>query len=269
MIPHPNFGDLNRYADRELAEPRRTRMAKHLAKCSVCRSTVIAIRGITTEAPRILAPKPPADALDKILMRQASGETVILPVADPPRRRIPFGLLRSAAAAVAVALASVVAVVTVQELGAEFSELNLSRVSPHLDNTLHVEYQSTSMFADEDRLVIRARYRVPGDALTTGRAGQVITAPLYRYDGRTFKGIVELPAEAVYTVFAVEDPAGEWVDSRGGALWQRVNGETHGTPSYQGLVQQQQDLLGSSWRALPRREQVQRIADEHASAAVP
>ena len=239
MIPHPNFGDLNRYADRELSDRGRTRVASHLAKCSVCRGTVLALRGITTEAPLILAPKAPADALDKILVRQASGETVILPVADPPRRRVALGLLRSGAAAVAVALASGVAVFTVQELGAELSELNLTTIAASLGNTLAVEYKSTSLFADEDRLFIRGRYRIPGDEFASGPRGQVITAPLYRYDGNRFEGTVELPDSAVYTVFAIENAAGDAIDSRGGALWKVIKEDENGKPLYAGLVQKQ------------------------------
>ena len=242
MIPHPNFGDLNRYADRELSERSRTRVANHLAKCPVCRGTVLALRGLTTEAPQILAPKAPADALAKILVRQASGETVILPVADPPRRRITFGL-RSAAAAVAITTASIVAVFTVPELGAEFSELHLTPIAASLGNTLDVEYNSTSLFADEDRLFIRGRYRIPGDEFASGPRGEVITAPLYRYDRTRFEGTVELPDSAVYMVFAIENAAGDAIDSRGGALWEVIKKDEKGKPLYAGLVQKQYEWL--------------------------
>ena len=130
-----------------------------------------------------------------------------------------------------------------QELGAEFSELTLTQIAESLGNTLDVEFRSTSLFANDDRLFIRGRYRMPGDEFGSGPRGDVITAPLYRYDHSRFKGTVELPDSAVYMVFAIENAAGDAIDSRGGALYDEIKKDENGQPLYSGLVQQQHEWL--------------------------
>ncbi|MCH7473916.1 MAG: zf-HC2 domain-containing protein, partial [Gemmatimonadetes bacterium] len=239
MMTHPSFAELNEYADRELSESRKARVSTHLAKCSACRRTIMSLRRIAKEAPGILNVGPPAGALERILDRHARGESVILPVADPPRRVFVPAAMWRAAAVLALLAVSVATVFMVGELGAEFSELNL-RVANSTSRTVEIEYRSTSMFADEDLLVVRARYRVPGDELSGAQNRKAISATLYRHDGRLFRGLLELPDSAVFAAFAVENMAGELVDSRGGELGEFLV-EKAGIPLYDALVQKQQE----------------------------
>ena len=241
MMMHPSFAELNEYADRELPESRRARVSTHLAKCSACRRTIMSLRGIAKEAPGILNVGPPAGALERILDRHAKGESVILPVADPPRRAFVPAAMWRAAAVLALLAVSAATVFMVGELGAEFSELNL-RVANSTSRTVEIEYRSTSMFADEDLLVVRARYRVPGDELSGAQNRKVVSATLYRHDGGLFRGILELPDSAVFATFAVEDVAGELVDSRGGELGEFLV-ENAGIPLFDALVQKQQEWM--------------------------
>jgi hypothetical protein len=100
MSRHFHESDLAALNDREPAA--RAPMLDHLADCPVCRQRVTFARGVQAAAAEATALDPPADALERILARRASGERVILPVVDaiqPPKRRWP---LRVAAAAIAL-----------------------------------------------------------------------------------------------------------------------------------------------------------------------
>jgi peroxiredoxin len=57
-----------------------------------------------------------------------------------------------------------------------------------------------------------------------------------------------LPDSVVYAVFAVEDSGGRRVDSNGRRFWELLAHED-GNPTFQALVQKQNDLIGRNWEA--------------------
>jgi peroxiredoxin len=144
--------------------------------------------------------------------------------------------------------AAVFSLTRVRELGAERSELRLTPAEPERGEVVTVEYRATAMFAGEARLVLRARYRSPTDPANNLAIPKVSVAELVRDDGRVFRGRIQLPANVVYAVFAVEDTSGRQVDSNGNALWELL---THSVnkPELPALIQKQNDLTGRNWHA--------------------
>ncbi|MCZ6917105.1 MAG: redoxin domain-containing protein [Gemmatimonadetes bacterium] len=247
MITHPSFTQLNDYADRELPEKARARVSGHLAKCCECRNTVMSIRNMTDEASRLSEITAPAGALGRILERYAAGERVILPVADPPARRVSAWGPRRAAVAAAVAIAAMASIFSVKEIGAERSEMELHLVNSVRGQTIEVDFRSTSRFVDEQFLTVRARYREAGDQGRSSDGRVVVVGGLLRNDDRSFRGIIQLPASAVYAVFAVEDASGENVDHNSGSLWEYLAIGSDGNPTHEALIQKQFDLTGRDW----------------------
>ena len=241
---HPRQSILNRFADGELSGRTRARAAGHLAKCATCRNTVAAIRGLGRDASALPSPTAPSDLKDRIVARLQAGEQVILPVADPLVRRY---RVRKVSAAVAGAAAVAVTVfLLAPPIASETSELRFFPDTPARGEDITVEYQRTSAFAGEERLVLRARYRTTNDRRSSRNLRQVVAGYLYADDHGLYRGVIQLPQDVVYAVFAVEDEEGRRVDSNGRALWELMVHD-NGVPAYEALVQKQYDLLGRNW----------------------
>ncbi len=245
---HPSFNRLSAYADRDLPTRQRARLARHLASCVRCREIVTSIRRMSEEAGHVLERNPPVDTLQRILARQAAGERAILPVADPLPQPSKRGPVLAVATFIAVAAGVVFGLSSVRELSAERSELRFTPAEPEHGEEVSVEYRATAMFADEDRLVLRARYRTPADRAYNQGLVQVRVAELVRGKGGVFRGGIRLPDAVVYAAFAVEDTSGSRVDHNGHKLWELL---THvgRKPELQALIQQQNDLTGRNWHA--------------------
>ncbi len=245
---HVSFSKLCDFAAGELAGKKRARVADHLAGCSVCRRKVVSIRDLDERLRSLPDEKPPVEILERVLARRAAGERVVLPLSDPfpalPKR---LGMI--AAALVALVGAGALMVRSLPDLGAErmSGELILTPEKPERGDLIAVEYRSTSMLAGEDRLVLRARYRMATDREYNPGARQIVVGQLDKVGRGKFEGTVQLPDSVVYAVFAVEDTLGARVDSNRRALWELLvfNGEE---PDYRALVQQQNDLSERNWQ---------------------
>src|SRR5690606_1492764 len=123
IFGHPTFVALSRYADGELDSRRRARVASHLVRCARCRETVDFIHALGEAARSLPAPEPPADAVERVLARRASGERVILPTADPVPLETGRGRIGPLVAATVAALIAAAVLVTVPRLDAERSRL--------------------------------------------------------------------------------------------------------------------------------------------------
>ncbi|MBI4546286.1 MAG: zf-HC2 domain-containing protein, partial [Gemmatimonadetes bacterium] len=245
MLRHPTFRQLNRYADGELGEPRRARVAGHLAGCARCRGTVSFVRELREAARTLPVPALPQDALDRIRARRAAGERVILPLADPQPAR-PTRIY-AIAATLALLLAGAVALLTVPELEAEKSELLFFPENARPGELVRVDYRSGALLRDQDRLLLRGRFRTAGDPAHNEALRQLPVSELAPVGGGLYRGSFRLPETAVYGVFAVEDPAGERLDSNGRRLWDLLIPARDGRPAFDALKQRSYDLIPRNW----------------------
>ena len=82
MMPtllHPSLDTLKRFADAELAEGRRARVAAHLADCGRCRERVAALRALRDQLRALPVPEPSDELLARIEASRTAGARVILP----------------------------------------------------------------------------------------------------------------------------------------------------------------------------------------------
>ena len=248
LLLHPSERTLKEFADAAIAPGRRRRTSSHLARCVACREKVTFIRLVKAEAQNLPSPRARDELLERIHARLQAGDEVILPVADPiaPRR-----LLRLVAAAAAIALL-VLAIRLVGraprlEAGATQGELRFAPAGPTPGQRVSVEYRSAANLSQEERLVLRARYRTPRDEAYNSGMRQVAAVELTR-EGDVFRGSITLPDSVVYAVFAVEDLEGHRVDDNGRKLWELLVSDTTGRPEFDALEQRENDLMGRNWQ---------------------
>jgi len=245
MMFHPFTSHLIDFAQGTLDTTRRRVVSQHLAKCSRCRRTITETRRWILKSQEG-APKPSAGLRSRILRAAARGTHVVLPTADPGSPAFPKRRVAWSAAATVLVIAGAVIVLPVEEAGAERSELMFSSLGLLPGNDVPVRYRSTGMFAEFDSLILRARYRIPADEPYDRDIEHVTAAVLHRRDRREFYGVLRAPAEAVYGIFAVEDPTGELIDTNRHVFWELLL-QDGGEPSYESLLQKQHDLMGRSW----------------------
>jgi hypothetical protein len=243
MPIHPTDRHLNRFADRDLSPGWQALVARHLEGCTRCRARVMAVRALSREAQTLEAPPLPPGLRQRVLAAAASGPAPIIPLADPtPRSRRWQRLAWMSAGAVAIAL-SLRLVLAPAVLRSEASTLAFLPERPAVGATLEVTYVATPRLAGEERLRLRARYRRVGDPQYGGEIPQVEAAILTRAGDDTFHGMLTLPPDVVYAVFAVEDEAGERVDGRGRLGFELLT-YADGQPSYDALVQHAYEAMG-------------------------
>ncbi len=251
MIWHPSRSRLNDLADQELNGRLRERTAAHVAKCRSCQRTLASIRELTQQAQSLPLKTPRPELLGQILARNQAGDRVELPTNNPLRHRSVARPMMVAATLVLLAGVGLLFVVSSSDLGAELTtgELHLTPQKPRTGDRITVEYRATSMLSGEERLVLRARYRRPGDRAYNDGMQQIVVGELSKKSRRKFAGTFILPDSVVYAVFAVEDSAIQRVDSNGRKLWELMTHDDTGKPEYRALVQKQNDLIGRNWEA--------------------
>lgn len=243
MRLHPSDRLLDRFADRALSRRQHARVSRHLEGCGRCRSTVLAIRNLGREARALETPPLPAQLRRRVLTAVAENAAIIVPIADPTPRVRPWQRLAWLGTGLAVLAVGAFLLLAPAELSSEASVLEFAPAHPAAGARIEVSYRATSSLAGSERLRLRARYRRPGDPQRGFGIPQVVATTLDREHGRTYRGALQLPADVVYAVFAVEDEAGRTVDSRGRLGWELLVFED-GQPSYAALLQRAYEAVG-------------------------
>ncbi len=245
ILGHPPFERLSRFADGELDNARRARVAAHLASCERCRDTIRFIHELGEAARNLPAPEPPADVVPRFLARRAAGVRVILPTSDPiplepeRRRTLPAAIAASIALFVAGAL-----LVSVPRLNADRGRLTFAPEKPRAGAHIEVAYVSGAQFRSESSLVLRGRYRYEN-----GKDEIREIARLARNDDGTFRGDFTLPDSVVYAVFAVEDSAARHVDSNTRRFWELLVHDEDGKPLFLALRERVNERFGRNWES--------------------
>jgi thiol-disulfide isomerase/thioredoxin len=241
MMMHPSFKRLRAFATGELSGRRRWAVARHLERCERCRAEIRWVRETVDQTSgRAVAP---AGALEPILARVRAGDRVLLPAGSRAVRPASFRTARGvrvAAAATVVALVGAGALLLMApEAWAEKSDLWLSPAAPTAGEEVQVSYRSTSRLAGEDRLILRARYRVDDDATAARTVTVGELTP--RRGGDRYEGTLRLPDDAVYAVLAVEDARARYVDDNG-EQWEILVHGADERPLYGALRRRIDDL---------------------------
>lgn len=244
FLRHPSWADLNRFADGELSPSRQRQVSEHLAGCSRCRREVAFVRQAGQLARSLETPPVPEEILDRVLERRAEGDRVLLPLESPgarpaPRRRI----LPAAAAALVLLVAGLFA--TTGLLEADHGGLRIEPERPTAGELLTVHYDGAFEFASDEFLTLKARYRTEN-----GRVWEQIAGILERGDDGVFTTSLALPDSVVYATFAVEDLAGDNLDSNNGRLWDIVVFGDGGRPTAAALWERFLDVQMNSLPAL-------------------
>lgn len=247
---HPSFRRLSRFADEDLGKFDQSRIAAHLQACNRCRDKVVFVRRLRDTAPGTMHPSPPANLFDGILRRRASGERKLLPLAPPPPTSN-SPVFATIAAAVVVAVGLTVLFFPTSSVRALSSDLRFSSGAPLPGQPIAVEYVPSSAFGSPDLLRLRGRYRTAEEGPirirdTLGRDFETLLKP---NDKGNYTGVVLLPEEAVYAVFAVEDTAATHVDSNGRRMWELLYRQQDGRPLFEGLQQKFRVLESRDWEA--------------------
>jgi hypothetical protein len=202
---------------------------------------VTATRKLSRDARELRIPPLPPGLRHRVLHALAVGESVIVPVADPPVPVWPWRRLGWAGIAILV-IGGGVRLVLGNRLYSEASVLELAPARPAAGDEITVTYHASGQLGSEAVLRLRAQYRRAGDRDEDGTP-RITTAPLGRRSDRTYEARVRLPAGVVYAAFAVEDEAGAVVDHRGSMGWELLV-HADGRPSYEALRQRVEAAVG-------------------------
>lgn len=242
---HPDLETLTRFLERA-RDGRRDRLSAHLQKCPRCRESLAFLKKLQEVEKRGPGIEPSEDLLARILADRSSGARVILPteeVAPVSRRKGHLAALATAAALVALALISRLPSASARDVG---GELVLDPAHPTRGATIHAVYRPGMMLQGRDRLVLRARYRSPGDPIHYETVPDVPTHTVSRLErkGDSYTATFELPDSVVYAAFAVEDQSADVVDNRYGRSWELLVSRPDGSPLLEALDQRMRDLMG-------------------------
>lgn len=247
---HPADLSLSLFISDDLAPRSRRRVAAHLGRCEKCFAYVAAMRSTAAIAAGLPAPARSENGISRIHASRETGERMLLPsVAGDlpgPTRQWAWQI-----AAAAVLLGAIAIFSSAPELSAVAveSELILAPATPRAGDTVRVAYRPTpSVFRDEDQLVLSARART---AIGTawGHLGRsvIVLDTLVRDRAGVFRGAFTLPVSVVFARLTVEDGAASTVDNRDDLPWEVVTHGPDGKPTFDALVQRENDYMGRSW----------------------
>ncbi|HEY7192792.1 MAG TPA: redoxin family protein [Gemmatimonadales bacterium] len=248
LARHPDAESLRQYAERTLDGDERLVTANHLQRCTECRETVKVLRELSDLEGEAHESPTRDDILDRVLAERAGGARTILPTAEPARLPVRLSRVAIAAGIGVVAITTVVSLFSIRNVsaGSRTGSLSFDPAAPQPGQVVRVTYEPNGALSVYDSLVLRARFRRPGDddyneGLTQSRVG------VMRRSGGEFKLDVRLPDSVVFAVFAVESPAGDVVDDNDQQLWEIVTTDDTGKPLYDALLQKRRDMMGRNW----------------------
>jgi hypothetical protein len=126
-----------------------------------------------------------------------------------------------------------VLIIRTPKAAAGHSQLDFAPRLPTPGATIDVRYTPNFELAGYDslRLRVRARTRRTPNPSKHGVIGALRTVTLYPAEDGTYRGRVHVAPDEVYLAAAVEDPAGEHVDTNLGRLWSLLVDGGSGTPA--------------------------------------
>ncbi|MEP6730456.1 MAG: redoxin domain-containing protein [bacterium] len=254
---HPNEDVLADYLVSALSAKERESVSNHLASCVSCQQTLRFLgdvgRTLATSAPSVSP-----DVLTRALAARDAGERRILPSPEralsatqtSSRRRL-SAWMAIAASIVVIVLAVVARPNDVSAVGAN-SEMHILPARPHQGDTVHVRYRpGAGLFAGDEQLVVRARFRMRGDAMygSSVPVNRVRQAALLRRSANgELTGSFVLPRDIDFVSMVVEDTAAHHVDENGGRLWEVLTYGADEKPTFSALEQRMNDMMGRSWQ---------------------
>lgn len=126
--------------------------------------------------------------------------------------------------------------------------LHLVPEKPRAGGSVHVQYRPIPELADEERLILRARFRTPEDPGYNETMGSRQAAELVPGADGVFTGRFELPPGVVFAAFAVEDPSASEIDAHGGEFPELLVHDGQGRPLLEALDQRLNDYMGRDAR---------------------
>lgn len=126
--------------------------------------------------------------------------------------------------------------------------LQLVPAKPLAGDSIQVRYAPVPELADEERLILRARFRTPDDPPYNDLMGSHRAAELVPSGGGEFTGRFELPPGVVFAAFAVENPAAGEIDAHGGQFLELLVHDRQGRPLFDALEQRLNDFMGRDAR---------------------
>ena len=270
---HPAFEALSACADLSELDAARSRVGRHVSRCSECRATVDEIRGLGDDVRATQVARAPeglwsrvADAAARAAEEQAKPRETPPPDAAPwedapslmPTRHWPIPARRSARIGLGLAIAAAAAIVAVlawpggQSLQASgLSRLTYSPTRPVPGGMLTVRYQPRAWLKGASRLVLVGKYSAPPGRNTITwwlrkQSGDSIATLLPARDG-SYGARFRLPRDFLAVQLAVSDSTGNDGDSDGWFLWGVIAGEPTGAPSLRALLAAQYDFAETHW----------------------
>jgi hypothetical protein len=245
FFQHPKADLLEGFASHVLTAAEQRTVAQHLESCVACRETVTALR----EVENVARDAEPGDRLlERIVASRSAGVRSILPTEDV-RVSAPGRTARLVGLATAAVLLAILLFRGSREASAgdRTGYLRLDPARPLPGATVQATYTPSAVLQGFDSLVLRARFRRPGDDDYNRGPMQQRAAVLHRRTGGLFAGEFRLPDSVVFAVFAVESPSGDRVDDNDERLWELLTADPTRRPLLEALVQKQRDLMGRNW----------------------
>ena len=259
---HPAFESLSAFADAPATPAARSHVARHVARCAVCRAVVADIRAMGEAVRTSAVESVPGGIWSRIERAVAQGaqdgakpRETPAPDAAPweaapslrPTRHIPAPMRRSlvrigATLACAAAAMLVVVLVTGRTrslLASDATRLAFTPFRPAPGALVHVRYNASPKLAGQDRLVLLGQYindaaRVRSDYYFGGQYDSVAT--LTRAADGAMVGDFRVPADFRMVSLRVTDPAGRVNEGDGLFSWILIGGDRTGRPSLASLL---------------------------------
>lgn len=246
---HPSELTLSRFVDGDLPANRLDKVTAHVEQCGECRERVDFFRTLGATA-TALEPAQPPDVKDEVLRRRRAGERIDLLAADRDDTipAVPWTARFGIAASIALAVLAGGYMLLAPTAGAHRSQLSFDPGIPTSGEIVRLTYEPASYLAHHDSLRLRMRARnAESPNPRGGIIGELRVATLRKNGDGTFEGSFALEPGDLYVAAAVEDFAGENIDTNFGRLWDLLVAEEGGEPSVAALESKYRVLEPFNW----------------------
>lgn len=246
---HASMRELLRHVDTEVTLPQSLR--QHLSSCSRCRNELQSLRDLQRAARNAPIAEPSDVLLARVHARLEDGETLLLPSKPVTlNQRGDGGPASARARLIAIAAAVLVCVGVFARPASDVRASNLTGdmqfmpSKPRAGDSIEVAFRAPTSLANEERLVLRGRFRTGWSVAYNDDTRQEVVTTLTRNRDGVFRGAFKLRPDVMFGAFAVEDATGARVDSHLSRLWELLVVDSMGRPLLQALSQHANDLMG-------------------------